>query len=138
MTSDLSAALGDVLPAAFGVAISPIPIIATVLMLLSQRARRTAPAFAAGWILGILAVLLVVLAIAGPDGVDTTSGSDVAYWIKLVLGALFLVLAINTWRKRPRPGQPVEPRSGWRPWTRSHPSSRWAWVRPCPGSTRRT
>src|SRR3954451_18671375 len=43
MTSNLSAALGDLLPAAFGVAISPIPIIATVLMLLSQRARQTAP-----------------------------------------------------------------------------------------------
>src|SRR3954465_5608231 len=43
MTSNLSAGLGDLLPAAFGVAISPIPIIATVLMLLSQRARQTAP-----------------------------------------------------------------------------------------------
>ena len=49
MTLDLSTALGDLLPAAFGVAISPIPIIATVLMLLSERARQTAPAFAVGF-----------------------------------------------------------------------------------------
>lgn len=107
MSSDLSAALGDLLPAAFGVAISPIPIIATVLMLLSPRARRTAPAFALGWVLGLVAVMLVVLAIAGPDGLDTTSGSDTTYWIKLVLGVLFLLLAANTFRTRPRPGQPV-------------------------------
>ena len=32
----LSSALGDLLPAALGVALSPLPIIATVLMLLSQ------------------------------------------------------------------------------------------------------
>jgi Na+/melibiose symporter-like transporter len=109
MTLDLSTALGDLLPAAFGVAISPIPIIATVLMLLSQRAHQTAPAFAVGWVLGLVAVLLIVLAIAGLGGIDTSSGSDTTYWIKLVIGLLFLLLALNTWRKRPRPGQPVEP-----------------------------
>jgi hypothetical protein len=106
MASDLSSALGDLLPAALGVAISPIPIIATVLMLLSKRATVTAPAFAVGWVLGITVVLLVVLLIAGPDGVDTSSSSDLGYWIKLALGAVFLLLAIRTWRSRPRPGQP--------------------------------
>jgi threonine/homoserine/homoserine lactone efflux protein len=107
--SNLSSALGDLLPAALGVAISPIPIIATVLMLLSRRARQTAPAFAIGWMLGITVVLVIVLVLAGPDGVDTGSSSDTTYWIKLVLGVLFLLLALNTWRKRPRPGQPVAP-----------------------------
>lgn len=105
----LATALGDLLPAALGVAISPIPIIATVLMLLSQRARQTAPAFAVGWMLGIAVVLVVVLLIAGPDGIDTASSSGASSWIKLVLGLLFLLLAWNTWRKRPRPGQEVEP-----------------------------
>jgi threonine/homoserine/homoserine lactone efflux protein len=108
MASDLSSALGDLLPAALGVAISPIPIIATVLMLLSKRATVTAPAFAVGWVLGITVVLLVVLLIAGPDGVDTSSSSDLGYWIKLALGAVFLLLAIRTWRSRPRPGQPQD------------------------------
>lgn len=106
---DLSAALGELLPAALGVAISPVPIIATVLMLLSRRARVTAPAFALGWMLGITVVLIVVLLIAGDNGLDTTGSSDLTYWIKLVLGLLFLLLAFHTWRTRPRPGQPVEP-----------------------------
>jgi hypothetical protein len=48
-----------------GVAISPIPVIATVLMLLSARARVTAPMFALGWLLGVTAVLLVMLLVAG-------------------------------------------------------------------------
>ena len=81
----LSSALGDLLPAALGVALSPIPIIATVLMLLSQRARQTRA------------------------GLDTSSSSDTTYWIKLVIGALFLLLAGRTWMKRPRAGQDVEP-----------------------------
>lgn len=61
----------SLLPAALGVAISPVPIIATVLMLLSKRARVTAPAFAVGWMLGTTLVLVVVLLLAGPDGIDT-------------------------------------------------------------------
>ena len=105
----LSSALGDLLPAALGVALSPIPIIATVLMLLSQRARQTAPAFALGWMVGLTAVLVVVLFVAGPDGLDTSDSSDTTYWIKLVIGVLFLLLAVRTWIKRPRPGQVVEP-----------------------------
>ncbi|GAA4704879.1 GAP family protein [Nocardioides conyzicola] len=105
----LAAALGDLLPAALGVAISPLPIIATVLMLLSQRARVTAPAFAVGWVLGITAVLVVVLLVAGPDGVDTGGSSDLTSWVKLVLGLLFALLALRTWHSRPRPGVAAEP-----------------------------
>ncbi|MGH1562302.1 GAP family protein [Mumia sp. DW29H23] len=107
----LSAALGDLLPAAIGVAISPIPIIATVLMLMSSRARTTAPAFALGWVLGLTAVVVLVLFLAGPDGVDTSGSSTTTSWIRLVLGLLFVLLAANTWRKRPRAGQPaVQPK----------------------------
>lgn len=108
-SADLSTALGDLLPAALGVAISPVPIIATVLMLLSKRARVTAPAFAVGWMLGTALVLVVVLLLAGPDGIDTGGSSDLTGWIKLVLGLLFLLLAAHTWRGRPRPGQDVVP-----------------------------
>jgi threonine/homoserine/homoserine lactone efflux protein len=106
---DLGAALGQLLPAALGVAISPLPIIATVLMLLSARAKATAPAFAAGWMLGVAAVLVVVQLVVGPDGLDTSSTSDTTFWIKLIMGVLFLLLALRTWQHRPKPGQPAEP-----------------------------
>lgn len=107
--SGLSAALGGLLPSALGIAISPLPIIAAVLMLMSERASRTAPAFATGWVVGLTAVTVIVLLVAGPDGVDADAGSDVTYWIKLVLGLLFLALAYNSWRKRPRAGAEVVP-----------------------------
>ena len=45
-------AIGDLLPAAIGVAISPVPIIAIILMLGTPKARSNGPAFAAGWVLG--------------------------------------------------------------------------------------
>lgn len=102
---DLSAVLGDLLPAAVGIAISPVPIIASVLMLMSSRPTRTAPAFALGWLLGLSVVTVLVLWLLGPDGADTGDSSDTTAWIKLALGVLFLALAIATWRRRPAEGE---------------------------------
>ncbi|GAA4234139.1 hypothetical protein GCM10022254_38320 [Actinomadura meridiana] len=47
--------IGDVLPLAVGVAISPIPIIAVILMLLTPWARATGLGFLGGWTAGIAA-----------------------------------------------------------------------------------
>jgi Sap, sulfolipid-1-addressing protein len=46
----LGEAIGDLLPSAVGVALSPIPIVAVILMLGTPRARSNGPAFAAGWV----------------------------------------------------------------------------------------
>jgi len=52
-------AIGGSLPLAVGIALSPIPIIAVVLMLTSRRARVNGPVFVLGWLAG--------LAIVGPS-----------------------------------------------------------------------
>lgn len=107
----LATALGDVLPAAIGVAVSPLPVIASVLMLLSARPTRTAPAFAAGWLVGLTVVTVIVLLVTGPDVADTGSSSTATSWVKLVLGLVFLLLAVHSWQSRPRPGAaPVPPK----------------------------
>ena len=49
-------AIGEVLPVAVGVAVSPVPIIAVILMLVTARARVNGPAFIVGWLLGLAAV----------------------------------------------------------------------------------
>ena len=46
--------IGDLLPLALGVAISPIPVIAAILMLLSRQAGKTSTGFLIGWIAGIV------------------------------------------------------------------------------------
>jgi hypothetical protein len=95
-------AIGQVLPLAIGVALSPVPIIAVVLMLVTPRARVNGPAFVAGWLLGLGIVGAVVLLIAAPA--DPTSDGGPATWVsvlKLVLGVLLLVVALRQWRSRP-------------------------------------
>ena len=99
-------AIGDILPLAIGVAISPVPIIAIVLMLGTPRARATGPAFALGWIAGLTVAGTIMLVIA--SGNATTDTDKPETWVsllKLVLGVLFLLLAVKQWRGRPDAGE---------------------------------
>lgn len=96
----MGSVIGDLLPLAVGVAISPIPIVAVVLMLLSRNARVTGPGFAVGWVAGIFAVTAIVAAIAGSLGSGSGGGGSAGAWIKIVLGIALLVLAFTQWRSR--------------------------------------
>lgn len=57
--------IGELLPLALGIAISPVPIIAVILMLLAPRAALTSAGFMIGWVTGIVVATVVVLLIAG-------------------------------------------------------------------------
>jgi hypothetical protein len=104
----LGVAIGDILPLAVGIAISPVPIIAVILMLFTPRARINGLAFAAGWVLALLVVGGVTLAISDAGDVDTEkTPSDAAYAVKLLLGLLFLALAARQWQSRPAEGVPA-------------------------------
>jgi threonine/homoserine/homoserine lactone efflux protein len=103
----MGSAIGDLLPSAVGVALSPVPIIAVILMLGTPRARSNGPAFAIGWVLGLVVVsVIVVLVASGADDADSGSSTAVDV-IKLLFGVLFLLLALKQWRSRPRPGVEV-------------------------------
>jgi threonine/homoserine/homoserine lactone efflux protein len=96
-------AIGQVLTFGVGVAISPVPIIAVVLMLATPNGRTNGPAFLAGWIVGLSVVGTIVLLIS--SGASASSEGAPATWVsilKLVLGALLVLLAIRQWRGRPR------------------------------------
>jgi Sap, sulfolipid-1-addressing protein len=99
-------AIGQVLPLAIGVAISPVPIIAVILMLVTPRARANGPAFVVGWLVGLAVVGAVVLAIAHPA--DASDDDGPATWVnvlKLVLGLALVLVALRQWRGRPREGE---------------------------------
>jgi hypothetical protein len=95
-------AIGGSLPLAVGIALSPIPIIAVILMLTSQKARVNGPVFLAGWLTGLGIVGAIVLALAGP-GDASQSGSPATWvsWLKIVLGVLLLLVAARQFRSRP-------------------------------------
>ena len=103
----LSEAIGDLLPSALAVALSPIPIVAVVLVLGTSRARTAGPSFALGWIAGLLSVSVVVLLLVG-SGSDSDSDDPGLDWLKIAIGVLFLVMAAKQWAKRPRPGEVPE------------------------------
>ena len=46
-------AIGQLLPFAVGVAVSPMPIVAMVLMLITPKAKVNGSVFLLGWVLGI-------------------------------------------------------------------------------------
>jgi hypothetical protein len=100
MSSDLS--LGDLLPAAIGIALSPVPIAAVILMLFSDRARRNGPAFVAGWVAGLAVVGGALLAFGADSAGSRADPSTTALVVKSVLGLLLLVVAAKQWRGRPR------------------------------------
>jgi Sap, sulfolipid-1-addressing protein len=101
----VGSAIGGALPLAVGVALSPIPIIAVVLMLTTHRARVNGPLFIAGWLAGLAVVGAIVLSVAGPAGASS-SGTPASWvgWVKLALGVLLLVVAARQFRGRPRAG----------------------------------
>jgi threonine/homoserine/homoserine lactone efflux protein len=98
-------AIGQSLPTAIGVALSPLPIVAVVLMLVTERGRVNGPAFLVGWGIGLALVGAVVLSVA--HGANASSHGEPATWVnvlKLVLGLLLLLVALRQWRGRPRAG----------------------------------
>ncbi len=98
-------AIGQSLPFAVGVALSPMPIIAMVLMLITPRARANGLTFVAGWMGGIAAGGAILLAIAGPSK-SSSQGQpeDWVSWLKIGLGVLLLLVAVREWRARPSAG----------------------------------
>ncbi|WP_139415810.1 GAP family protein [Agromyces laixinhei] len=98
--------IGGILPLALGVAISPVPIIAAILMLLSPKAKGTSVGFMLGWVLGIVVAVVVFTLLASviPEQ-DPDASNPIAGVIKLVLGAGLLFLALRQWRGRPKAGE---------------------------------
>jgi hypothetical protein len=100
-------AIKQSLPFAFGIALSPVPIAAIIMMLMSARARTNAPAFLLGWFLGLLLVGVIVFMIPASQA-EGGKPTDMAGLIRIALGILLLYFALIQWRSRPSPEDVVE------------------------------
>jgi threonine/homoserine/homoserine lactone efflux protein len=105
----MNVVIGEILPLALGIAVSPIPIIAAILMLLSPQAKGTSVGFLLGWVAGIVVAVTVFTLLASvlPENDDDAS-NPTAGWIKIGLGVLLLLMAVKQWRGRPTGDQQPE------------------------------
>jgi len=99
--------LGQILAPAIGVALSPLPIVAVILMLFTRQARTNSLAFLLGWILGLAVVggIVLVLVNAGRLSLGASTESTFSAILKLVLGVLLLFGALRQWQNRPKEGE---------------------------------
>src|SRR5436190_21874057 len=97
----MAGALADIVPLAVGVALSPLPILAMLLMLLSEHEIANARAFLIGWA-GTLAVLATAALLTGLS-VRTSDPSGSVRAAEVVTGIVLLAAAAILWRRRRRP-----------------------------------
>ena len=97
----MSQAVGEVLAFGIGVALSPVAVIAVVLMLAAPGGRVTATVFLASWALSLGAVATLALLLA--DSADARQDGAPADWVIAVQIALaVLLLAVAAWQWRGR------------------------------------
>src|SRR5690348_4017378 len=94
-------AIGQILPLGVGVAISPVPVIAVVLMLVTPRARTNGPAFVVGWLAGLGIVGVMVLSVSPSTTSDSGGPATWVSLVKLLLGLALLAMAAKQWHGRP-------------------------------------
>jgi len=100
-------AIGGSLPMSVGVALSPLPVAAVIVMLMTARARSNAPAFLLGWIVGILAVGVITFMI---PGLETARGepTPLSGLIRIILGIVLVLMSWRQWQQQPKADEPVE------------------------------
>jgi hypothetical protein len=96
-------ATGQVISLALGVALSPLPIIAAILLLSRPDGRVAGASFVAGWAVALALLGTVVLVVA--DEADASEAGAPASWVgvlQLILAGLLVAAAVSQWRGRPR------------------------------------
>jgi len=95
---------------ALGIAASPIPIVAVIVMIFSTRPRLNSVVFTSTWVAGIAVVAFVVAIAPGLEFDDDAPGTTRSL-VRLGVGVVFLLLAVRNWRRRPGPDdEPTLPR----------------------------
>lgn len=103
--------LGEILPLAVAVLISPLPIAAEIILLFTSRPKANASAYVGGFVVGVGTVLALLTVLAGTQDLGGGSGAATwVSWLKVVLGVLLVVGGIHKLRNRPAAGETETPK----------------------------
>lgn len=93
-------ALGQVLPISVAVACSSVPIMATILILLSPKRKKSAVPFLIGWVLGLTVVAVIMTIGAQFLPISSNRQPQVAAAIgQIILGVALVVFALISWHR---------------------------------------
>ena len=92
------------------ITLDPLPLTAFIIILGSKRGSRKGAAFVAGWIISLAIVVAVtVVATGNSPPKSNTAPSLGALAVKIVLGAVLLLIALRQYRRMGRPKKPKKP-----------------------------
>ena len=105
-------AIGHILPIALAVALSSVPIMVTIYILLSPDRSRSAMPFAVGWVIGLALVIGICALLAQlvpaprvPQRADTTVGT-----LEMLVGLALVVIGIFSFRHARHTPSPAVPK----------------------------
>ncbi len=94
----------SLLPHAVAVALSPLPIAALVLLLLSKKAKLNSLLFLFGWMLAVIINVGAFMIIFNKPLNTDASKPEYVVLLNLFLGIVLVGLAVKEWTMRPKPG----------------------------------
>jgi hypothetical protein len=103
-------AIGEILPLAVALAAGPLPVIAIMLILVSEDAKIKGIGFVIGRIVGLAAIVaagLVIFSLIDDPGLVNRDHPRPAVSVaRIVIGVVLIVLAYRMWRRRNEPSKP--------------------------------
>ena len=103
--------IGVLASLALGIAISPLPVLALFLLLLSRRPVAAGTAFAIGWVGGILLTVGCCWALATAADISSEKALSIVAWTQVCLGVTLIVAVVVFWLRRSSAARPG--RSAW-------------------------
>lgn len=97
--------LSQLLTPALGIAISPLPIVGLILILLGENAKRNSFFFSLGWLIGNVTTFTLALFFMGVTTSKSSESSLIQKIVFAVLGILLILVAIKTFMKRTKVGE---------------------------------
>ena len=107
MIDSLIDALQKSWPMALGISLSPGPVLAVIVLLMTPQAKSSAPSFLIGWLLAILGIGTFIILL--PGVVASHGGlSDSAGIVKILLGMVLMIIIFPIWKNRPKSGDLIK------------------------------